>query len=323
VQGLKPVKKIIVLSGPTASGKTSTSIKLAKLHGLEIINFDSLLFYRELSIGTAKPTTQEMDGVPHHLIGTESIKRPINAATFFKNVIPIIETLLEKNITPLLVGGSGFYLQTILEGMYDSQTTPIEISKRSDKLYQDCGISPFIEELKIVDPTSMNKLHSNDHYRVRRALEHYWATGQSFSDSKTALAQKKENGGPYLFAINKGWEVLHLYLDIPKSDHQKVIKERIENMLEYGFKEEVQSLLNSGFTGEEKPLQSVGYKQMQDYLNGKLTSTNDLKEKILIATRRLAKSQRTWFNKIKPKRTFNPLTDIKEVTDTVDSFMSV
>ena len=111
------MNKIVVVSGPTATGKTKVSIELAKKYQMEVINFDSLVFYKELSIGTAKPTKDEMDSIPHHLVGTESIFKPINAADFMEKAIPIIQNIHQKGKAVVLVGGSGFYLQAILNGI--------------------------------------------------------------------------------------------------------------------------------------------------------------------------------------------------------------
>lgn len=295
---------ICIISGPTATGKTKLSVEMARKFGGEIVNFDSLLFYKELNIGTAKPTLDEMNGVPHHLINGHSINNPINAADFFRLAVPIIEEIHARNKPVFLVGGSGFYLQAVLFGMFDSKTTPPEIQKKSDELYQRDGIEKFLDILRIEDPASFTKYHTNDHYRIRRAVEHFWATGNTFSSSREKMDQNAK-AGPWK---KLGWQVFHAYLDLDKSDHQKIIYDRTVEMIEKGLIEEVKGLYAKGFSKSLKPLQSIGYKETQDYLEGKINSLQELEEKITIATRQLAKAQRTWFKK-QEKNSYNPITD--------------
>ena len=185
--------KIIVISGPTATGKTDLSIRLAKKYDAEIINFDSLVFYKEISIGTAKPTREEQEDIPHHFVGSESIFNPINAADFYKMCIPLLQELLNQNKNVILVGGSGFYLQTVLKGMFESITTPEDLVDRSNQLYSQEGIEPFREILKQEDIKSFERYHENDHYRIRRAVEHFWTTGKPFSNVFELLSESVSN----------------------------------------------------------------------------------------------------------------------------------
>ena len=149
--------KVVVLSGATATGKTSLAISLAKKHGLEVVNFDSLLFYRELSIGTSKPTPKEMGRIPHHLVGFQSAKHPINAASFAELALKKIADLHQKGVTPLLVGGSCFYLQALLSGIGSEGAPSEEVVTRSNSLYEKEGISPFLEILSQNDPINFKK----------------------------------------------------------------------------------------------------------------------------------------------------------------------
>lgn len=284
---------VIIISGPTASGKTSLSIELARKINAEIINFDSLLFYKELNIGTAKPTQKEMENIPHFLVGNCSIKNPMNAAEFMKKAIPIINDCHSRNKAVILVGGSGFYLQAIQNGMYNSTTTSKELIEKSNKLYLNEGIIPFREYLEINDLESFEKYHINDHYRVRRAVEHHWMTGIKFSTSREQMKDRIQNSP----AKQYGWNLMDNFFDIPKEEHFEIIKKRTLQMLEDGLIDEVQSLLNEGYTGDEKPLKSIGYKETISYIKGEFEHYDAYVEKININTRRLAKSQRTWFKK--------------------------
>ncbi|MBF0297194.1 MAG: tRNA (adenosine(37)-N6)-dimethylallyltransferase MiaA [Oligoflexia bacterium] len=328
--------KIIVISGPTATYKTKIGIMLAK-HlkndlkcDVNIINFDSLLFYKELSIGTAKPTEREKEGIIHHLMSIRSIREPMNAHDFVKIAEETICKLQKINIIPILIGGSGFYLRALISGMYDSPTTPEKIINRSNKLFAKHGIKPFWDLLKRVDVESYNTLHFNDHYRIRRAIEHYWTTNFKFSSEKkkfeSVLPAEIESNGNGESRNSRFGKIIHIHLDVPKEEHDKIIRKRIYLMMDNGFEEEVKLLLNNSnnvkdstndndFTGEEKPLKSVGYKEMVAFLRGEIKSKDECIEKIFLSTRHLAKAQRTWFKKVKDKMTCNPLDseDIEKI----------
>lgn len=295
---------IIIIAGPTASGKTATSIKLSKEFDAEVVNFDSLLFYNELNIGTAKPTLAEQGHIPHYMIGTHSAKNPINAADYMKEAIPIINDIHQRGKTVVLVGGSGFYLQALLHGMYDSITTSDEIRSKSDQLYETQGIDPFLEILKKEDLKSYERYHENDHYRIRRACEHFWMTGKAFSKAREDMPSRESISPSFKY----GWRIHFCYLDLPKEEHFKIIQQRTNQMLNDGLVEEVKNLLKMGFTGEEKPLKSIGYKEVIDYISGEFESLEACGERISISTRQLAKAQRTWFKKIE-KNSYDPLSD--------------
>jgi tRNA dimethylallyltransferase len=311
--------KVVIVSGPTATGKTDISIELARNFGGEIVNFDSLLLYKEITIGTAKPTAIEQGEIPHHMIDVASISDPLNAADYAKNALPIIQKLHQENKIVYLVGGSGFYLQALLQGMYDSPTTPQEILDKSEHLYRTQGIAPFIEILKIEDAPSCARYHLNDHYRIRRAVEHFWTTGIPLSSERAKKDQ--ENAGRRNSTVH-GWNILHLHLDMPKEEHFEIIQKRTSKMLSLGLIDEVQSLLNKGFSGLEKPLQSIGYKEVLDLHFGVLKSPEECRERIVISTRQLAKSQRTWFKRISGKEIFHPITQKTSISDAVKTFIN-
>lgn len=314
-------RPLIIISGPTATGKTATSIRLANaLRSLNphIINFDSLLFYRELNIGTAKPTTFERGDIKHSLIDVRSITDPLNAADFTTLALELLEASLKTDELPIIVGGSGFYLRALVKGMYDSVDVSDEIKAKGDALYQAQGIDPFIETLKLHDPQRLSMLHANDHYRIRRAWEHWQMTGKPVSPEGDEFA----GGDPYDFSQHrlKDWSLFHIHLDIPRAEHNQIIETRTGQMLQDGFITETQELLNAGFSGEEKPLQSIGYKEILNFLAGHLAE-NELPERINAATRRLAKQQRTFFAKIKPKNTYHPIIDVAKIEEDVVNWL--
>lgn len=310
--------KVIVISGPTASGKTDMAVELATLFGGEVVNFDSLLLYKEITIGTAKPTPEEQKSIPHHMIEVRSISNPMNAADYAREALPIVEKLLNENKLVFLVGGSGFYLQALIKGMYDSPTTPEEITQRSDELYKTEGITPFLEILKNNDPKSFERYHENDHYRIRRAVEHFWTTGSPLSLARS----EKDEANQKMDQISiHGWDILHIHLDLPKEEHLKIIERRTKRMLENGLLDEIKGLLKQGFTGEEKPLQSIGYKESLDYLRGNFATLEECQERIIISTRQLAKSQRTWFKRDPSKTTFHPIQEKDLIIESVRAFI--
>jgi tRNA dimethylallyltransferase len=312
--------KVIVISGPTASGKTDLAVELALKFGGEIVNFDSLLLYQEINIGTAKPSAEERKSVHHHMMDVRSIRDPMNAADYAREALPIIEGLLKEKKTVYLVGGSGFYLQALLKGMYDSTTTPSEIAKRSDELYARHGIAPFRDILKQHDLKSFERYHENDHYRIRRAVEHWWTTTIPLSEARKQKDQSNERLNKV--TIHK-WDVLHIYLNIPKEEHGEIIEKRTERMLHRGLVDEVRELIESGFSGHEKPLQSIGYKEVLDFLKGNYTTLDVCKERIVMSTRQLAKSQRTWFNRDPLKETFHPLKERLQIFQTIGKHLEL
>ena len=315
----------IIISGPTASGKTSTSISLAKklkeLHNIktEIVNFDSLLFYKELTIGTAKPSKEELAAVPHHLINIDSAHNPLNASDYAQKAGLLIDKIHQQNKAVILTGGSGFYLRALIKGMFQGKKTSPQTKGRSTSLFCQQGISPFLVILKENDPQSFNELHPNDHYRIIRAVEYFWETGQTISGVKNEL----NKNDPYDFSknIHPHWNIFHCYLDLPKAEHQKIIEERTYQMIKAGLVAEIKSLLNNDFTGKEKPLQSIGYKEIIAHILGETETLEDSIGKIIISTRQLAKSQRTFFKKIKDKHCYNPLFDSDQLLEDILEFI--
>lgn len=306
-------RPLLIISGATATGKTATSIRLAQMlksHSPVILNFDSLLFYKELNIGTAKPSAQEQQGIEHKLIDIRSITDPLNAADFTSMALKELEACHTQNQLPILVGGSGFYLRALIKGMYDSLDVSDEVRHESAKLYQEHGIEPFIDVLKLNDPERMSKLHPNDHYRIRRAWEHWQMTGKPIA----AAGSEHAGGDPYDFTQHRlnEWSIYHIHMQLPRPEHSMIIAKRTKAMLENGFIEETRSLLESNFSGKEKPLQSIGYREIMASFNGEL-EREQLQERIEGATRRLAKQQRTFFAKVRPKSNYHPLNDVAKL----------
>ncbi len=316
-------KKILILSGPTASGKSSLAISLAielSAKGLptEIVNFDSLLFYKELNIGTAKPTKDELEKVSHHLINISSISSPISASQYSLLASKVIENLFKKGKFVILTGGSAFYLRALIKGMYQSNPIPPNIQEEVINILQKEGKESLYQKLEALDPISASDLHVNDSYRVSRALEFFKANEYSISEEK----KRMEALAPYDFSQGqfKDWSCYHAFLDLPKDEHFKRIVLRTNLMMEQGLISEVRQLLNQGFTGEERPLSSIGYKEVLEFLDNKISSQEECAEKISISTRQLAKAQRTFFKKITPKRSYHPEEELQKLRNDVLNF---
>jgi len=322
-------EKFIIISGATASGKTSTSIKVAKYlqeqhsRHAEIINFDSLLFYKELNIGTAKPDMRERDGVKHHLIDVSSIEKPINASDFLALAKPIFESLQKNDIIPILVGGSAFYIRALVKGMINSRENlstgqKFPQTELLSKLKGDLdSINKYLEDN---DPDIFNYFHPNDEYRLTRALEYHLQNDSKYSEEISRINKNR----PYDFNYNcqLNGEMLHLYLEVEKSTHLEVMKKRVLQMLENGLIDEVENILLQNFNKNLKPLGSIGYKETIKFIENKPHSiVNELVEEIFISTRQLAKSQKTFFRKIEPKYQISPLTDNHILFNHIDNFI--
>ena len=279
-------KPLIVIGGPTACGKTGFSIKLAKKIGGEIISADSMQVYRYMDIGTAKVTSEEADGVPHYLIDEFDPDEEYNVMLFQQKAKAYMEEIWAKGKTPILVGGTGFYINALL---YDNDFTETEndTSYREEcyKLAKEQGPEVLFERLKEVDPEYAAIMHANNVKRVTRALEYHYLTGQKFSEQN---AEQKEKETPYDASV--------IILTMDREKLYERIELRIDLMLEQGLLAEVKGLLDKGYTPDLVSMQGIGYKEFIPYFNGECT----LEEAVIqlkTNTRRFAKRQLTWFRR--------------------------
>lgn len=281
-------KPLIILTGPTAVGKTSLSIGLAKRIGGEIISADSMQVYRQMNVGTAKITTAEMESVPHHLIDILDPSEEFNVVQFKKRALEAMEGIYNRGKIPIVVGGTGFYIQALL---YDIQFEDND----SDKTYRthleqignEQGHEVLHQMLCQVDPVSGEKIHPNNTKRVIRALEFYNETGMPISEHNKAESQRKS---PYQF--------LYIVLNTDRSILYQRINQRVDNMIEEGLIEEVRNLLQAGYTSDLVSMQGLGYKEIVPYLENQylLEEAVDILKK---ETRHFAKRQITWFKREK------------------------
>lgn len=280
-------KPLVILTGPTAVGKTALSIMLAKAIGGEIISVDSMQVYRYMDIGTAKIKPEETEGVPHHLIDVLNPTEDFNVTAFQTMAKQAINEIYSRGRIPIVTGGTGFYIQSLL---YDISFEETEFSSYREELtayYEAYGAHALHEELKKVDPVSYEEIHENNVKRVIRALEFYHDTGYPISEHNKAQRQKESPYNFEYFVLNDDREVLY-----------RRIEKRIDTMIEQGLIEEVQSLLDYGCQPDMVSMQGLGYKEIISYLNGECS----LEEAVYILkrdTRHFAKRQLTWFRREK------------------------
>lgn len=279
-------KPLIVIGGPTACGKTGFSIKLAKEIGGEIISADSMQVYRYMDIGTAKVTPEEADGVPHYLIDEFDPDEEYNVMLFQQKAKAYMEQIWAKGKVPILVGGTGFYINALL---YDNDFTETDndTSYREEcyRLAQEQGPEVLYERLKEIDPEYAAIMHANNVKRVTRALEYHYLTGQKFSEHN---AEQKEKETPYDAAV--------IILSMDREKLYERIELRIDIMMEQGLLEEVKGLLDKGYTPELVSMQGIGYKEFIPYFNEECTLEEAVTQ-LKTNTRRFAKRQLTWFRR--------------------------
>lgn len=275
--------KVISLMGPTASGKTAFAMALYERYPIDIISVDSALIYRDMDIGTAKPTKQEQLNYPHKLIDICDPAESYSAANFRHDALVEIEKTLKKGRIPLLVGGTMLYFKALLEGLSPLPVANNEIRQQIEEKANKFGWQSIHEELKKVDPVSAQRIHPNDPQRLNRALEVYLISGKSL----TELTQESGEALPYdvmQFAI----------MPSDRAELHQRIEQRFLQMLDQGFENEVKALkLRPDLHLNLPSMRCVGYRQMWEYLDGQ-SSYDEMVFKGICATRQLAKRQITW-----------------------------
>ena len=306
--------KRIYLLGPTATGKTELVKHLNNLFPIEIISVDSAQIYKNLDIGTAKPTQKELIKTPHHLIDIRSPIESYSVGDFKKDVDSIITNPLDAEKIPFLYGGTMMYFNSLENHLDDLPVSTLETKKKVNDELNKFGIEFLFKKLEEVDPVSAKKINSNDSQRIQRALEVYYISGKSLS---SFYVNKKIKETPY--------KILKLALLPDNREHlHLLIQERVEYMLERGLVEEVEVILSNypSLDGSYPSFRSVGYRQTFHYLKNQI-SKSELKNKIIFATRQLAKRQMTWMRKMENLEIFDPFSDDLnlKVTRRIRSFL--
>lgn len=279
-------KPLIILTGPTAVGKTAASIGLAKAIGGEIVSADSMQVYRGMDIGSAKIRTEEMQGVPHHLIDVLDPKEEFHVVRFQQMAKKAISEIYERGHIPILVGGTGFYIQALLYDIdFTENDADASYRKELEKIAEEKGDFYLHEMLRKVDEKSAQEIHPHNRKRVIRALEYYHQTGEQISKHNEIERQKETAYQSVYFVLNDQRERLY-----------KRINQRVDQMIQEGLVEEVQRLKDQGYTRDLVSMQGIGYKEILAYLDGEC-SLEDAIEMVKRDTRHFAKRQITWFKR--------------------------
>jgi len=294
-------KKVIVIAGPTAAGKTALAVKVAQYFNTAVISADSRQCYKEISIGTAKPGPAELAAVPHYFINSHSIREEVNAGIFEKLALQYAEEVWKNNDVVVLCGGTGLYIKAFCQGIDDIPAAPAAIRQEVIARYEQEGLSWLQEEVKAKDPGFYAVGEVQNPQRLMRALEVFLATGKSILAFRTGNVTKRD------------FEIIKTGIELEKPQLHANIETRVKQMMKDGLVEEVRSV--SEFRSHNA-LQTVGYTEIFDYLDGKV-SLKEAEELVVIHTRQYAKRQMTWFKKDKDIRWYGRgeglLEDIKKL----------
>ncbi len=278
----KPLVAVVV--GPTASGKTSLAVEIAKKFNGEVISADSMQIYKGMDIATAKPTQQEMQGIPHHLISIIKSDEVFSVNEFKNAAAKAIDDILSRKKLPVVAGGTGLYVDTLINNTEFLDYEKTDVRRKLENRYEKEGISVLYSELERFDPETAKRLHENDTKRIIRALEVYYSTGKTISEQKRL---SHLNDSPYRFCI----------IGINANDRQTLydrINLRVDLMLEAGLLKEAEEFFFLPVSSTAK--QAIGYKELKPYFDG-LCTLEEVTEKLKMETRRYAKRQLTWFRK--------------------------
>ena len=275
--------RAIILGGATASGKTATALRLAREFNGELIGADSVQVYRGFDIGSAKPTTEELDGIPHHLIDVIDPTEKIDAADFSARADAAVQDVHERGKVPIVVGGTGLWIRTWHRGLFDAPKVDPALRSRLEDEVKALGNDAMHQRLKRVDPEAAESLHPNDSLRVVRALEIHEQTGRKMS----ALQAEHAQGAPRHNA-------LFVVMETKTDDLPSKIESRMHQMLQNGWLDEVKAIVDR-WGRQIRPLGSVGYREVLQHLQG-ATDEAEMRKEITRSTRVYARRQRTWFN---------------------------
>ena len=274
---------IVVICGPTGIGKTTTAILLAEAYGGEIVSADSMQIYRFMEIGTAKPTPAEQARIPHHMIDIIAPEDPFDAAQYEKMARGIIRALHERGKLPIIAGGTGFYIKALTSGLFDTVSIDATVRQQLRKEAATLGPEVLYKRLSVIDPVSAEKLHPNDTYRIVRALEVFETTGSPISSHHRRHQFREHPFRQIKIGIAMDRDALYARIDA-----------RVVTMLREGLLDEVRKLLDKGYAPSLKSMQSIGYRHMVAFIQGRLTWEEAVRT-LKRDTRRYAKRQLAWF----------------------------
>lgn len=301
--------RIIIIAGPTASGKTSLSVQLAaKLQG-EIVNADSMQVYRGMDVGTAKPTLEERNGVPHHLMDVVDPDEAFNAAIYRSLALPLIKAIRARGNHCLVVGGTGLYIKSLMGGLSDCPPSDPQLREALRRECDAKGPASLHERLGGIDSEAAAKIHSNDRVRIVRALEIFSLTGRRPSE----LNQEHR-------FRDRPFKAIKFCLNVERDRLYRRINERSEYMIRSGLMEETEALLSKGYSSELKPMQALGYRHMLRRLRGEC-SLDEALDQLKRDTRRYAKRQLTWF-RADPEMIWAPPEKVDDIYKKIRRFTS-
>ncbi len=305
--------KILVITGPTASGKTWLAVELAKAHNGEVVSADSMQIYRRMDIGTAKPTREEMGGVPHHMLDVADPEEDFSVARYVDMAARCVENVLSRGRLPILAGGTGLYIDSLLSGRtfaaFDGRGS---LREELETRFAREGGQALLTELAQVDPDAAARLHPNDAKRIIRALEVWRTTG------KTITRHNEETR-----ALPPRYSALTLTLDFERrEDMWERIDRRVDRMMADGLAEEVRALLDSGVPERCTAMQAIGYKEMACALRGD-GDVRAAAEEIKLRSRQYAKRQRTWFRRNREAKSllWGPVPNFEDVLHRSTAFL--
>ena len=299
-------KHLIVLAGPTASGKTATAIKLAKAFDAEIISADSRQFYKELSIGTAAPTAEELAQVKHHFVHNLSIEDKYDVADYEKDVLSFLKEYFKTKNVAIMTGGSGLFIDAVCNGLDEIPDISDEIRNRVSRMLETEGLERLQKEVERVDPEYFKIVDKQNPRRLQRALEVYYQTGKPYSTFRRKNVAKRD------------FDIIKLAILWDRDKLIERINKRFDLMMEQGLLDEVKSVYPKRHLNS---LNTVGYKELFDYLDGKYTLEQAV-EQIKINTRQYAKRQMTWLRKNGDYQWFT-IEKYDEIIDTLFEMLTV
>lgn len=301
---------IIIIAGPTAVGKTKTSIELAKALNTEIISADSIQIYRGCDIGSAKVTTEEMQGIKHHLIDIKEPYENYSVKEYREDAFNIINELHAENKIPIVCGGTGFYINSLIYDMnLDDNSQDDFVREKIYEIYEEKGIDYIRDALFYIDKNSFDRINVNDTKRNIRAIEYFICTGNKFSDTFNSIREINNNITFSYYALEMQRDLLY-----------DRINKRVDLMLEEGLIDEVKNLISNGITKENQSMQAIGYKEIIKYLEGEW-DYNFAIDKLKQFSRNYAKRQLTWFRNDSNVKMIdvNEFNNVSEVVKFIES----
>lgn len=299
------MKKVLIVAGPTASGKSALAVELAKKYNGEIISCDSMQIYKYLDVGTAKIKPEEMQGVWHHMLDVIMPGEEFSAWEYSVAAKELIEDITARGKLPVVVGGTGLYIESVIYPLNFSVNKDADVRARLQRELDEYGAEKLHERLKSLDPVDAEKIHPNNTKRLIRALEIIELSG--------GVKNKEELRTPQ-------YDVCLITLEIPREELYRRIDERVERMFMCGLEQEVRDLLDKGLvTKDSQSMQAIGYKEFFPYFEG-LRTLSEVKDEIKQNTRRYAKRQMSWLRRYKFAHSINP-SDKTAADDIVNNFL--